>query len=189
MSLQKTCLELTNGQYLDMSFEFESSISIDEYLHMIEGKTASLLSVCFKVGAIIAEAEREEENKLTEAGRLLGLAFQIQDDYLGIWGNEKQTGKSVYTDLMNRKKTLPIIMGINSKGEFSKYWNQSKDLTLSEAKILADLLDQDNIRERVIQEYQSLYEKVLEKIDSLSIDHQRSHILRTIIQTLEKRDK
>ena len=189
MSLQKTCLELTNGQYLDMSFEFESSISIDEYLHMIEGKTASLLSVCFKVGAIIAEAEREEENKLTEAGRLLGLAFQIQDDYLGIWGNEKQTGKSVYTDLMNRKKTLPIIMGINSKGEFSKYWNQSKDLTLSEAKILADLLDQDNIKERVIQEYQSLYEKVLEKIDSLSIDHQRSHILRTIIQTLEKRDK
>ena len=188
-SLQKTCLDLTNGQYLDMSFESESSIPLDQYWNMIEGKTASLLAVCFRVGALIADVGQKELDELTEAGRLLGLAFQIQDDYLGIWGNEKQTGKSVYTDLMNRKKTLPIIMGLNSNGEFAKYWNQTKDLTLIEAQILADLLDQDHIKEKVIQEYQSLYKKVLEKIDCLSIDQQKSHILKKIIRNLEIRDK
>jgi len=188
-SLQKTCLELTKGQYLDMTFESEPSISIDQYLQMIEGKTASLFSVCCRVGALVADVGQEVENELAEAGRLLGLAFQIQDDYLGIWGNEKQTGKSVHSDLMNRKKTPPIIMGINSNGEFANYWNLSKDLTLNEARILADLLDQDHIKDKVIQEYHSLYKQALEKIDCLSIDQQRAHTLKVIIHTLENRDK
>lgn len=188
-SLQKTCLDLTKGQYLDMSFERESIISVDQYSNMIEEKTASLLSTCFRVGAVIAEAKQEEEYQIAETGRLLGMAFQIQDDYLGIWGNEAQTGKSVFTDLMSRKKTFPVLMGLKNNAEFASYWNKCENPTLSETRIMADLLDREKIKEKVFLEYQSLYMQVIGKIESLSIDIKRSSTLRTIIQSLESRDK
>ena len=107
------CVDLTRGQYTDMSFETrDSNVTVDEYLAMITGKTAVLLSLCAELGALVAGADETRAGHFAKFGRDLGLAFQIQDDILGIWGDEDITGKSAATDIVTRKKTLPILYGL-----------------------------------------------------------------------------
>ena len=108
----ETSLRLTEGQYLDISFESRLDVSVDEYLAMIEGKTAALLSASLRLGALVGGAPAQVQAHLAEFGRNLGLAFQIQDDLLGIWGDEAQTGKSAQSDILTRKKTLPVLYAL-----------------------------------------------------------------------------
>ncbi len=106
------CLRLTEGQFLDIRFEQEEEVSLEEYLSMIEGKTAALLSAACELGALVAGVPADQRARLRTFGRHLGLAFQIQDDILGIWGDPEKTGKPVGSDLRSRKKTLPILHGL-----------------------------------------------------------------------------
>lgn len=120
--LVKTCLELTQGQYLDISFEDESEIDIEAYWQMIGAKTAALISCCCELGALAGQAPQEVRQSYTQFGRYLGLAFQALDDILGIWGDEALTGKSAASDLVTGKKTLPVLYGLSRKGEFFTRW-------------------------------------------------------------------
>ncbi len=188
-TLHTTCLELTKGQYLDMTFEQKSSIPLDHYLQMVEGKTASLLSACFRIGAIIAAANEDDENNMAGAGRILGLAFQIQDDYLGIWGNEKQTGKSVYSDLMAKKKTYPVIIGELHNQEFASIWKEKPSINVEEAQKVANLLEKIGIKERVIEDFKNKYLQVSEQIAKISIDQNRITAITEVIKTMENRTR
>lgn len=105
-------LQLTQGQYLDIRFEQEAQVTTEAYLHMIEGKTAALLAAACELGALVAGAEAHQRAHLRAFGRHVGLAFQIEDDILGIWGDPQETGKPVGSDLRSRKKTLPILHGM-----------------------------------------------------------------------------
>ena len=102
------CLHLTVGQHLDISFESRTDVTADDYMRMIGGKTAALTRACAEIGAIIAGAGARAISNLGEFGRSLGLAFQLQDDVLGIWGDSAKTGKP-QNDLARRKKTLPVL--------------------------------------------------------------------------------
>jgi geranylgeranyl diphosphate synthase type I len=109
----QTCLALTHGQHLDIDFETRPSVTVDEYMGMIGDKTAALTGASTAIGALVGGVEPGE--RLTDYqgfGRELGLAFQIQDDILGIWGDEAVTGKSTASDLVMRKKTLPVLYGL-----------------------------------------------------------------------------
>lgn len=108
----ETCVQLTLGQHADMDFETRREVQVDEYLAMITGKTAVLLSLCTELGALIAGQDAETIAHYAAFGRDLGLAFQVIDDILGIWGDESVTGKSVATDIVTRKKTLPVLYGL-----------------------------------------------------------------------------
>jgi len=108
----QACLRLTEGQFLDIRFEQTETVTPEEYLRMIEGKTAALLSAACELGALVAGASPVRREHLRTFGRHVGLAFQIQDDVLGIWGDPQQTGKPVGSDLLSRKKTLPILHGL-----------------------------------------------------------------------------
>jgi geranylgeranyl diphosphate synthase type I len=108
----ETCLRLTEGQYLDMSFEGRLDVTSDEYLTMIGGKTAALLDASLRIGAIVGGASASTADCLGQFGRAVGLTFQIQDDILGIWGEEALTGKSAQSDILTRKKSLPIVYGL-----------------------------------------------------------------------------
>ena len=105
-------LHITEGQHLDLSFEAKSEVDEITYLTMIRGKTAALLGLACELGGILAGAPEARLIALREFGVELGMAFQMQDDWLGLWGNPQQTGKPVGSDMRNRKKTLPILHGI-----------------------------------------------------------------------------
>jgi geranylgeranyl diphosphate synthase type I len=117
--LHDTCLDLTRGQFLDMSFEERTDLGVEDYWHMISGKTAALLAACTHIGALLGGADEEKQEVYRSFGHYLGLAFQVQDDILGIWGDEKVTGKSAASDLVEGKNSMPVLAGLDKKGKFA----------------------------------------------------------------------
>lgn len=185
----KTCFELTGGQYLDMNFETQNTVSIESYFHMISGKTAALLSASAELGAVIADTNPNNRSALRQFGNSLGLAFQIWDDWLGIWGDESQTGKSASSDLMNGKKTLPILFALAQKKDFYRLVNQ-KGFNFEESQIsrMMDCLKNDGAKaytEKLAHEYTS---QAIQSIESLSdVDSEiKTSILELTIQLLNR---
>jgi geranylgeranyl diphosphate synthase type I len=107
--LNDACCEMIEGQHLDLTYEQRSDVTLDEYLHMVRGKTAALIGASLQTGALLAGVGRPEAEQLGVFGRELGLTFQIRDDILGIWGEGSATGKPVGADLARKKKTLPVV--------------------------------------------------------------------------------
>ncbi len=133
------CLDLTKGQHLDISFENRTSVSTNQYLQMIRGKTAALLAASMQLGALLGGAPEALQNTYNQLGINVGLAFQVHDDILGIWGDTTTTGKSTATDLLTRKKTLPILYGLEQGGNFSAMWQDQ--ITPDNVAALADQLE------------------------------------------------
>lgn len=115
--IDEACIRLVHGQYLDMSFETRQDVTLPEYVEMAGGKTAAMFAAPFAVGAAIAGASSEVVDALREYGRHVGLAFQMVDDILGIWGDPAVTGKPVGDDLHSRKMTYPVISALQSPDE------------------------------------------------------------------------
>lgn len=107
--LDETSLRLIEGQYLDISYESRFDITVSDYLRMIEGKTASLIACAMEVGALLGTDDEDLIESFGSIGRDMGLAFQIRDDLLGIWGNKDETGKPLASDIRHRKKTFPVV--------------------------------------------------------------------------------
>jgi geranylgeranyl diphosphate synthase type I len=143
--LLSTCLDLTNGQFLDMSYESRANLSADDYWSMVSGKTASLLSACCSIGSLLGGAEELTQEEYCNFGHYLGLAFQVQDDYLGIWGNSALTGKSTESDLVMGKKSLPVIFGLEKAGAFARRWTEGPILA-DEVRPLSELLAKEGAK-------------------------------------------
>jgi geranylgeranyl diphosphate synthase type I len=137
--LHQTCLDLTAGQFMDMSYEKRTDVKAEDYWPMIAGKTAALLSACCHIGAVLGGADESTESAYRSFGHYLGLAFQIQDDILGIWGDEAVTGKSAASDLVEGKKSLPVLVGLSKQGQFAARWAQGP-IRQDEVEHLANLL-------------------------------------------------
>ena len=120
----EAALHLTLGQHADLRFEGRSMVSKDEYVTMIKGKTASLISLATELGALIAGSSEEMTQNYADFGQNLGLAYQVRDDLLGIWGEETTLGKSTSSDIINRKKTLPILYGLEHNQELLQLYTQ-----------------------------------------------------------------
>ena len=108
----KTAIEVCEGQQYDIDFETRDKVSIEEYLKMIEYKTAVLVGASLKMGAIVANASEENCNRIYEFGRLLGIAFQLQDDYLDAFGDPDSFGKQVGGDIIENKKTFLYLTSL-----------------------------------------------------------------------------
>lgn len=118
--LSEAVSELIRGQVLDVSFEERADVTLDECLDMAAGKTGALLSASAAIGAVLAGAPRATVDALAGFGADLGLAFQLVDDVLGIWGEPAMTGKPVYSDLRARKKSLPVTYAITCGGAIGR---------------------------------------------------------------------
>lgn len=163
--LLETCLQLTQGQFLDITFENQSEISLEEYLTMIEGKTAALFATSAHLGSLLANCNPLRQNHFRQFGKFLGLAFQVVDDLLGIWGDEALTGKSASSDLLSGKKTYPVILGLESNGAFAKRWREGH-IQPDEVVELAARLEEEGIRAATQAEAQRLTQQALMELDA-----------------------
>jgi len=189
--LSLACLELCEGQYLDIEYEKRVDTTIKDYLNMAAKKTAALFAASTYLGAYLSS----EDSKLVDSfylfGRDLGIAYQIRDDVLGIWGVEERVGKSV-GDIPQRKKTLPIVYGLqNSKGEASKrlrklYSQESiKGDEIAEVRKILGQLGARDYAENLAEEY---YRKALACLAAAKLDGSRQASLKEIAHFLLKRE-
>jgi geranylgeranyl diphosphate synthase type I len=162
--LQETCLKLTQGQYMDIAYESQMDLPIEAYWPMVSGKTAALLSACTELGALVAEVNKARRESYRQFGYLLGLAFQAQDDLLGIWGDASLTGKSADSDLLTGKKTLPVLFGLNQKGLFAERWAKGS-VTGSEVLPLATLLEIEGARTYTQETTERLTQQALQTLE------------------------
>ncbi|QLL06592.1 geranylgeranyl diphosphate synthase IdsB [Mycobacterium vicinigordonae] len=149
--LEQTCLDLCVGQHEDCAFERCMSVTVPDYLRMAAGKTAVLMGCACALGALSAGADATTVCALDRFGYELGLAFQIVDDLIGLWGNPAATGKPVGNDLARRKATLPIVVALSSTGEaaveLAKLYKSDHAMTQQEIVRAADLVEAAGGRE------------------------------------------
>jgi geranylgeranyl diphosphate synthase type I len=190
--LTETCLQLCEGQYLDIAYENRLDITIDDYLNMITKKTAALIAASTSLGAYLGTEDEETVNYLHQFGRELGLAYQIRDDFLGIWGVEQSTGKSAESDISQKKKTLPVVYGLqNSKGEdrekltklYSQEYIQGKDISE-----VVRILDQLGARDYARELTEQYYHRALAQLDASKLELARQAPLREAARFLVERD-
>ena len=187
--LQQTALHLTQGQHLDITYETREDVSIDAYWQMVEGKTAALLSACTEIGALLSGATDTTRKAYREFGRMLGLAFQAWDDYLGIWGDAALTGKSTTGDLMERKKTLPVLYGLQQNGAFAQLWHDGLPQTPADVPTLAAALETDGARGYTQAVAASLTEQALSALEQAQPQGDAGQALHELAQRLLKRQQ
>ncbi|MFF5258362.1 family 2 encapsulin nanocompartment cargo protein polyprenyl transferase [Actinomadura viridis] len=143
--LARAVLDLVEGQSADLAFERRADVSLAECLEMAEGKTAALLGGACAIGAAYGGAPPERLDHYRRFGARLGLAFQLVDDLLGIWGDPAVTGKPVHADLLSRKKSLPVVAALSSGGpaggELAALYRREGGLTAAEAVRAAELVE------------------------------------------------
>tara|TARA_Y100001935_G_scaffold242100_1_gene232232 strand:- start:854 stop:1897 length:1044 start_codon:yes stop_codon:yes gene_type:complete len=170
--LTESYLKMMEGQFLDISFENEKNISQDKYLKMISLKTGALIECSVMLGAIAANKNLNNEvyKLISEFGRDIGLLFQISDDLLGVWGTDK-TGKPVGADIKRKKKSLPIILTLNSQdNSASKKVNNillKESLNQNDVDNVMDVMSSLKIKEKcedISKKYQSNLEEIISKL-------------------------
>ncbi|MCA2001169.1 MAG: polyprenyl synthetase family protein, partial [Chloroflexi bacterium] len=135
----------TRGQYLDMAYEGRCDLSLEDYWQMVGGKTSALLSACMEIGALLGGASAPQQEACRQFGYRLGLAFQVQDDVLGVWGDEAVTGKSAASDLAKGKNSLPVLYGLSKGGNFAERWKRGP-IQADEIRETAQALEQEGGR-------------------------------------------
>jgi geranylgeranyl diphosphate synthase type II len=190
----KAAIEVCAGQQLDLDYEKAAIVSQDEYLKMIELKTAVLLAASLKIGAITGGSDDKDSGLLYEFGRNLGLAFQIQDDLLDIWGNTKVFGKTSGGDIVANKKTYPLIKALEIASD-SQHKQLQKLLSLKDTdpgekvKNVINLYDQLNIKEITETLANDYIERAFSLLRKVSVDEERKKELENIAGSLIGRDR
>lgn len=160
--LPRTSLQLTQGQYLDLAYEGMPNITTADYWPMIWGKTGALIAACVRMGALVGGAEGAALKAYMVFGEKLGLAFQVHDDLLGVWGNPDAMGKSAHTDLLSGKKSLPVLYALEQNGEFARGWRAGvTEVNVSE---LAAQLEAEGGREYTQQQAEKLTQEAIEAL-------------------------
>jgi len=137
----QTVAELIEGQILDIQFEEQSETTLDDYWRMITGKTGILIKACALIGACLGSLNDHFISLAGDFGLNLGLAFQVQDDLLGIWGDPVKTGKPIFNDLIEGKTSLPIVYALQNEANFKEAWI-NKNINLENARHYTTLLEE-----------------------------------------------
>ena len=174
----QTALEICCGQQYDMDFEKDVTVSESEYMEMIRLKTAVLIACCLKTGAIIGGAPSNDTEHLYQFGLFTGLAFQLQDDLLDVYGNTETFGKNIGGDILCNKKTFLLINALlradqKQKKAIDYFTNPSNSFTPDEKiQCYTEIFNQLNIKNYTQQRINNLYSLAMQELNRLSIDPQ-----------------
>lgn len=169
----KTAIEVCDGQQLDIDFETRNDVTIDEYIEMIRLKTSVLVAAALKMGAIVAQSPEVDADLLYQYGLNLGLAFQLQDDYLDTFGNPETFGKQVGGDIMENKKTYLYLKALELAGDDDKqrllfFYRQKLDdnsIKVNEVKRIFERYDIPFLIQDLVKKYTSSSFDSIEKMD------------------------
>lgn len=171
--LDSSCLKMIEGQYLDISYEHRLDIGIDDYLDMIDKKTAALIGCSLQIGSLLGTDDESLIELFRSFGNNLGLAFQIRDDILGIWGNDKKTGKPLGSDIMRRKKSFPVVFALEkAKGEekarLVKIY-EGENIDSNDLDTVLAILNSVSARIQAQSMAEEYRDKALDEIDKMSL--------------------
>jgi geranylgeranyl diphosphate synthase type II len=189
----QTALEVCEGQQYDMNFENRMDVSEDEYIEMIRLKTSVLVAACLKVGALCADANKEDAKKIYDFGLNLGLAFQLQDDYLDTYGNPKTFGKKIGGDIVANKKTYMLIKAQElAKGEQAHLLHKliTEKNTDQESKITAitHIYNELNIKKLVKDKMNYYYQLALDAFNKVNVESNKKTMLIELADKLMVRE-
>jgi geranylgeranyl diphosphate synthase type I len=188
--LSETCLEICEGQYLDIEYENRLDITIEDYLSMIRKKTAALMATSASLGAYLGKGG-EKVTYFYQFGEELGMAYQICDDILGIWGTQENTGKSVREDIQQRKKTLPVVYGLkNSNGHdkvrLERLYSQ-KRIQGEDVSTVVTILVRSGAKDYARDLAKQYYRQALEYLEASNLDKTSQTPLREMAHLLVER--
>ena len=179
----KTALEVCDGQQLDVDFETRKNVSIDEYMNMIRLKTSVLVAAALKMGAIVAKTNDENADLIYDFGLNLGLAFQLQDDYLDTFGDPETFGKQVGGDIIENKKTFLYLKALEvADKETAKklkyfYKRKRKDNTIKVTEVTR-IFQIFDIPLLISEEIKSYTQKAFDTLDKMSISQENKDKLK-----------
>lgn len=188
----KTAKEVCIGQQYDMDFEVQNEVKIEEYLEMIRLKTAVLVACAFQMGGMIAKTSVENQNKLYQFGESLGLAFQIQDDLLDVYGNPEVFGKQIGGDIIENKKTYLYLKALklssdNDKNQLKHLYSISPKNTSAKIESVKQIFDNYNVKEESTRQIEYFTDRALDALQHLDIAEEKKENLRTFAKELMQR--
>ena len=189
----KTALEVCEGQQWDVDFESRSDVTIPEYLKMIECKTAVLVAAAMKMGAIIAETSQENANLIYDFGLNLGLAFQLQDDYLDAFGNPETFGKQVGGDIIENKKTYLYLKAMefaspNEKEELVHLFSIHPEDNSDKINSVKQIFHSSGAAEATQKAIEDFTLKAFETLDKMNVSEDKKVMLTNFGENLMKRN-
>ena len=189
----ETALEIDEGQQFDIDFENRSDVKEEEYIEMIRLKTSVLLACALKIGAILANAPVTDAEALYKFGEQLGLAFQLQDDLLDVYGDPKVFGKEIGGDIMCNKKTFMLINAFNRANdaqlkELQKWCSGEKFDRKEKVAAVTHLYDEIGIRQICEAKIEYYFEESKKWLDKVSVPEERKAHLRAYVNQMMKRE-
>lgn len=189
----QTALEVCEGQQFDMEFETRSDVSASEYLEMIRLKTAVLLGCALKTGAIIGGANEKQQEAIYKFGELIGLAFQLKDDLLDVYGDVSKFGKNIGGDIVSNKKTYLLIQALHHANAHQKEalntWIKSVDFDRDvKIKAVTEIYNQIGVKqiaETLMTEY---YNEALNYLNKLGLETEKTAPLLNLAEKLMNRE-
>ena len=180
----KTALEVCDGQQLDVDFETRNDVTIEEYINMIRLKTSVLVAAALKMGAIVAETEEENADLIYNFGLNLGLAFQLQDDYLDTFGDPESFGKQVGGDIIENKKTFLYLKALEISNEVDKQklqhlFNQKLEDSTLKIKEVTRIFKENNIPQLVKEKIEKYTEKAFDTLSEMDISENNKQNLKS----------
>ena len=189
-----TALEIGEGQEYDMDFETRNDVTEDEYIEMIRLKTSVLLACALKMGAILADAPQEDIERLYQVGEQLGLAFQLQDDLLDVYGDPEVFGKAIGGDITSNKKTYMLINAFNRANAAQRkeleQWIMAKEFNRAEkVAAVTRLYDEIGIRELCEQKINYYFDQARQTLDAVHVPEEHKQALRAYMDDMLHRNK
>jgi len=190
----ETALEIGEGQQYDMDFENRTDVTEDEYIEMIRLKTSVLLACALKIGAILGDASDRDADLLYRFGEQIGLAFQLQDDLLDVYGDPKVFGKAIGGDITSNKKTYMLINAVNRANDEQRAelmrWIEAKTFDRAEkVAAVTRLYDEIGIRQLCEQKINFYFEQARQTLSQVSRPEDRKEPLRIYMNELLHRNK